>query len=178
MVCNINKFSKYQKPNHLNSWKNRDIIEQMICLTIWMMGIWINNMWNYKLTICTSWYYKTRAKLVKMASSHAWDCSNPYWGGLRPIKLTSQWTGDLCQEFHEVGNNVCTKILWLQLLMTLICTVNWKDMNPGRMWQFTVFVGPFFNIYCVNLKRPNKQLKPWNLNLFESRLFLVLFFFI
>ena len=35
-------------------------------------------------------------------------------------------------------------------------TVNWKDMNPGRMRQLTVFVAPFSNIYHVNLKRPNK----------------------
>ena len=39
------------------------------------------------------------------------------------------------------------------------CTVNQKDMNPGRMRQLTVSVGPFFNIYSVNLKRPNKQFK-------------------
>ena len=44
-------------------------------------------------------------------------------------------------------------------------------MNPGRMRQLTVFVGAFFNIYYVNLKRPNKRFKFKILVLVELKLF-------
>ena len=43
-------------------------------------------------------------------------------------------------------------------------------MNPGRMRQLTVFVGPFFNIYYVNLKRPNRRFKIQMLNKQPKRL--------